>query len=392
VVDLTRVMAGPFASMMLSDLGADVVKVEAAGVGDVMRHMGGHKRGGFNAIFLGLNRGKRSISVDLTRSEGKEVVRDLASQADVFLENFRPGVCDAMDLGPDQVRGANPQLVYVSISGYGPESPASADPAYDTIVQGRSGMVARQRNGEIGQPDLVRSFLVDKITAFFAVQGVLAALYARERGGSGEHLCVPMMDAALYYLWPDSMTDQTFVGDGVTPGPLFSLANNLTETSNGYLTHMALSDRERAGVNRAVRRADLSDDPRFATTAALHASGSRHEYYEAVAEGFRALTTDEALHRLREEGVPCSGVAEPPEVVEDPHVIATGVLCEWDHPSAGRIRQPRHPVLYGGAPAPMRSGAPRIGQHTREVLVEAGYDVRDIDQLASEGILGGTDA
>jgi CoA:oxalate CoA-transferase len=195
VLDLSRVMSGPFASAMLADLGADVVKVEAAGAGDIMRHMGGHQRGGLNAIFLGLNRGKRSLAVDFRHPAGVELVRELASSADVLIENFRPGVCDSMGLGPDELLGANRRLVYVSISGFGTDSPSAAEPAYDTMIQGRSGLVARQKRGTSGTPDLVRSYVVDKVAGFFAVQAVLAALLARGGDGNGQFISVPMYDA-----------------------------------------------------------------------------------------------------------------------------------------------------------------------------------------------------
>jgi crotonobetainyl-CoA:carnitine CoA-transferase CaiB-like acyl-CoA transferase len=372
-------MAGPFASLMLADLGADVVKVEAKGMGDVMRYMGGHQRGGMNAIFLGLNRGKRSVSVDLSAETGRRMVRHLVAGADVFLENFRPGVCASMGLGADDLRAVDPELIYVSISGYGPDSPAAGEPAYDTMVQGRSGMVARQKRGHRGQPDLVRSFLVDKVSAFFAVQGILAALFVRQRGEGGQAISVPMLDAALYYLWPDSMTDLAFVGEGVTAGTLFPLAISLTETADGHLTHLALSDKERAGVNRAVGRSDLNEDARFATTASVNTSENLREYQEAISEAFLALSTEVALQRLRAEGVPCSAVVEPAGILDDEHVVATGVLQEWDHPRAGRVRQPRFPVHLDRTPACTRTGAPELGQHNDEVLEEIGLTNRGND-------------
>ena len=157
MLDLTRVLAGPFATAMLSDLGAEVTKVESSGAGDIMRHMGGHARGGTSAPFLSLNRGKQSLSVDLRSDAALDALREIAAQCDVFIENFRPGVCEALGLGHVALRAANPRLIYVSISGFGPSSPSKDEPAYDTIIQGRAGIVDRQRRGPKGEPDLVRS-------------------------------------------------------------------------------------------------------------------------------------------------------------------------------------------------------------------------------------------
>jgi crotonobetainyl-CoA:carnitine CoA-transferase CaiB-like acyl-CoA transferase len=385
VLDLSRVMSGPFASVMLSDLGADVVKVEVKGIGDVMRHMGGHHRADINAIFLGLNRGKRSISVDLRHPDGIAVVRDLAARSDVLLENFRPGVCASMGLGPDELITANPELVYVSISGYGTDSPASADPAYDTMIQGRSGMVDRQRRGRDGTPDLVRSFPVDKIAGFFAVQAVLAALYQRAGGGGGQHVSVPMFDASLYYLWPDGLTDLALAGDGVEAGTIFPLSQSLTMTADGHLTHMALSDKERAGVARAVGRPDLNGDPRFATTASWSRPENLAVYNRAVNDGFATLTTAEAMARLRAEGVPCAAVAGTDEILTDGHVVATGVIDEWDHPRVGRVRQPRFPVRFGNRPGSTGHTAPALGEHTVEVLSDWGIDDERSRELIESG-------
>jgi crotonobetainyl-CoA:carnitine CoA-transferase CaiB-like acyl-CoA transferase len=388
VLDLSRVMSGPFASTMLADLGADVVKVEAAGAGDIMRHMGGHARGGMNAVFLGLNRGKRSLAVDFRDPDAIELVRELASEADVFLENFRPGVCDAMRLGSDDLLAANPRLVYVSISGFGPDSPSAQEPAYDTMLQGRSGMVARQKRGRRGEPDLVRSYIVDKVAGFFAVQAVLAALLERTTSGTGQYVSVPMMDASLYYQWADGFTDLAFVGDGVRPGTIFPLSASLTQVADGYVTHLAMSDKERAGVARAVGRPDLNDDPRFASTSEWTKPENMREYYQAVSDGFRSLPTTVALDRLHAEGVPCAPIAEPAEVLADPHVVETGVIEEWEHERVGRVRQVRYPVRSANDVAPMARTAPALGEHSREVLEELGIAASRIDDLIARGAVG----
>ena len=385
LLDLTRVMSGPFASAMLSDLGAEVTKVESSGGGDILRHIGGHSRGGSNAIFLSLNRGKRSLSLDFRSPGATAALADMAASADVFLENFRPGVCDAMGLGHEVLRARNPRLVYVSISGFGPDSPARDEPAYDTIIQGRTGIVARQRRGERGKPDLVRSYVADKAAGFFATQAVLAALYARERTGDGAYVSVPMFDAALYYAWSDGMTDQTYLGDDVRPGTLFPLSQTLTQSSDGFLTHLALSDRERAGVARAVGRADLNEDPRFATAGSWSRPENLSVWATAVREGFAVMTTEEAILRLRAEDVPCSPVAEACDVLADEHVRGADVFDVWTDARAGEVRQPRLPVRFDNVAIPVGHTVPARGDHSVEVLRAYGIDDDRIAALIAAG-------
>ena len=387
VLDLTRVMSGPFASAMLCDLGAEVTKVESLGAGDIIRHMGGHSRGGLNAISVSLNRGKRSLSVDFRNAAAVEVLAELAAQCDVLIENFRPGVCDAMGLGAVALRATNPRLVYVSISGFGPQSPARDEPAYDTIIQGRTGMVSRQRQGTSGQPDLVRSYVVDKAAGFFAAQAVLAALYARERTGQGATISVPMFDAALYYMWSDGMTDQTFIGDGVRAGTIFPLSQTLTRTSDGFLTHLALSDRERAGVATAVGRDDLTLDPRFATAATWSRPEHLRVWSEAVRDGFLSLTTDEAMHRLRANDVPCARVSDPCDVVDDEHVHGTDVFDVWTDERVGELRQPRLPIRFDDVAMPVGHVVADRGQHSIEVLRSFGVADDRINALVAAGAI-----
>ena len=388
VLDLTRVMSGPFATLMLADLGADVVKVESRGSGDVMRHMGGHQRGGVAAIFLGLNRGKRSISVDLRRPEGQDLVRELSLGCDVLIENFRPGVCDDMGLGAERLRAGHPELIYISMSGFGPASPAAAEPAYDTMMQGRTGMVTRQRRGRVGRPDLVRSFAVDKITGFFAVQATLAALFARSRGAGGQTITIPMFDASLYYLWADSLTDLGFVGDDVQPGTLFPLSIDLTDAADGFLTHLAITDRERAAVARAVGRTDLTLDARFSSTKEWSKPENLRVYQQAIAEAFRGLSTAEAMARLRAEDVPCAAVAEPEDILADEHVRATGVLAEYEDAHAGRVRQPRYPTGFSTTAVVGHAGsAPTLGGDGPSILAEAGFDAARTEGLIRAGVI-----
>ena len=250
-------------------------------------------------------------------------------------------------------------------------------------------MVSRQRRGRNGRPDLVRSYAVDKIAGFFATQAVLAALLVRATSGAGQAVSVPMMDASLYYLWPDSLTDLTFVGEGVTPGTVFPLAMDLTECADGFITHLAIAPKERAGVARAIGRDDLNADPRFADQASAVRPENRRALAAAVAEGFRSLPANVALERLRAEDVPCAPIAEPADILADPHVTATGVLNEWDDPTAGRVRQPHYPAHFDDSAAVVSTGSPRLGAHGRAVLAEAGFDPVRIEALVADGVIAG---
>jgi len=388
ILDLTRILAGPLASVVLADLGADVVKVEPVRGGEVMRQIGGYRRNGFTAMFLSLNRGKRSLAVDLHDQRGQDLVRELAAEADVVLENFRPGAADAMGLGAERLRAANPDLIYISISGYGPDGPSAGDPAYDAIIQGRSGMIARQI-ATSGEPDLVQSFPIDKLAGLFAAQAVTSALYARATGAArGQTVQVPMLDTALFYLWPDVLSDLALVGEGVTPAELPARKITLTRTKDGYLTYTVMSLRERIALARAVNKPELNDDPRFTTMAGHSNPDNSRAFLAAIADGFSVLTTADALERLRTEKVSAGPVVAPEDVLADPQVLATGMIVESEHPTAGGFRQARLPLYFDATPAESAARpAPRCGEHTVEVLAAAGVSAARIAELRAAGVI-----
>jgi crotonobetainyl-CoA:carnitine CoA-transferase CaiB-like acyl-CoA transferase len=388
VVDLTRVFSGPFGSVMLADLGANVIKVEARQVGDVFRHMGGYQRGGLNGLFLGLNRGKRSIAVDLSTPEGQEVVRNLASDADVLMENFRPGVLSRLGLAPEVLHETNPRLIIASITGFGPDGPSAADPAYDPILQGRSGIVSRQKMSAEAEPDVVRSFVSDKLGGFFAAQSILAALVARANGASGQVISVSLLDASVYYMWADVMQEVTFVGEGVIPGRILAYQRFINETKDGYIVQAAVSLEDRQRLAIAVGRPELNEDPRYSTMREASKPDNYLSFNEEIAAALKTMTTADGLKRLRELDVAVAEVAEPADVLTDPHVQATGFVKEVEHPTAGTVRQPSYPASFT-VTAPQTAGpAPTLGQHTTEILKEAGFDDERIAALIDSGVVG----
>ena len=261
VLDLTTMVAGPVATMMLADQGAYVIKVETPN-GDLMRHLS-RGRNGMNASFLACNRNKRSLAVDLKTAHGREIIYKLIATADVLVHNFRPGAAERIGLGEDDVRAIRHDIIYVSISGFGERGPYAGQRAYDPIIQALSGLADIQRDRETRRPRMVRTIIADYTTALTAAQAITAALFARHRSGQGQHVRISMLDAMISYLWPEAMPSLTFVGDERDPSDGDVGPDLIFATQDRYITAGALSDDEWAGMCRALEREDLIDDPRF---------------------------------------------------------------------------------------------------------------------------------
>ncbi|GIR35311.1 MAG: hypothetical protein CM15mP49_06960 [Actinomycetota bacterium] len=288
ILDLTQVVSGPLTTMLLADQGADVLKVEPVdGLGDMTR-LPSFDKGGIGAFYMNNNRGKNSLSLDLSKEEGVEIIMELAKSADVFVQNFRPGAIERMGLGYEQLSAINPNLIYVSISGFGPTGPYSNRPVLDPVIQGICGVISRQLNPQIPFPDLVRNLYADKSTALTVAQATTAALLARERTGVGQHVEIPMVDACMYFFWPDGMMDLTMVDDDANGGILLSSVYNLTECSDGKI--MCISppqiNSEQEYALRLVTR--MGEDERFSSMAALAANPENFVLLgEMLAERFR---------------------------------------------------------------------------------------------------------
>jgi crotonobetainyl-CoA:carnitine CoA-transferase CaiB-like acyl-CoA transferase len=385
VIDISAVLSGPLATMLLADQGADVVKIEPPGLGDLLR-IGGYRRAGMNAFFLGANRGKRSIVLDLEQPRAREIVVDLVRTADVFVQNFRPGAIDRLGLGEPALRRVQPDLIYVSISGFGESGPYADRRVYDPVVQGLTGHVAVQENPEVPIRDLVRNAISDKSTSYTAAQAITAALFARERGAGGQHLRVPMLDSSLAFFWPDGMMAHALLGDDVEPGPTLYQVYRLTETADGQLIYFAASDAEVQGLFRALGRPELCDDARFTTAAARRAHAG--ELGAELFAEFPRWTTAELLERLVAEQVPCGPVHALEELLEDPQVSHNGTIRERAHPVYGRYREVRPAARFDRTAAPPGDPAPLPGEHADEILAELGYDAAGRATLRAEGVLG----
>jgi crotonobetainyl-CoA:carnitine CoA-transferase CaiB-like acyl-CoA transferase len=388
VVDLTSNVSGPLATMILADQGADVIKVETPDGGDHTR-AAANRRAGFSASFVNNNRNKRSIVLNLKTEGGRQALLRLAAEADVFVQNFRPGVAERLGVGENAVRTAAPSIVYVSISGFGEKGPYAARPAYDPVIQGFSGLATVQAGSDEARPRLLRTILPDKLTAITASQAITAALLARERTGEGQHVRLSMLEAVLAFLWSSDMGSQTFIGGEPAQQEAASTIDLIYETADGYITVAALTDRQWAGLARAVDRPEWLEDDRFKTSAL------RQQHIEArlqlTQEALLARPAAEWLERLTAAQVPCGPVLTRSEVIRHPQVEALELVVETEHEKAGRLRQARAAARFSRTPTEIRRGAPALGEHTYEILSELGYSLAEIAELGGTGLPAAAD-
>ena len=382
IIELSTMITDSLAAMMLAEQGARVIKIEPIEQGDPMRYIGTSK-GGMSGLFANCNRGKESIRVNLKASDGQALVQRLAGDADLLLHNFRPGVMDPLGLGSEALRQLNPRLVYVAISGFGTEGPLRRAPAYDPVVQAHSGIAATQGPDA---PVFVRNLMCDKITAYTACQAATAALLERERSGEGQHIDLSMLDASLFFLYPDGFMNHTLLDEDAEWQPLLSdLIYDLTLTKDGALTISASTDAQRLGVYRALDREDLAADPRFASMELLLANMA--EYREILSEAFAALETDELLERLQANDVPCAKCLTRDDVVEDVQLAANETFQIVDHPHMGRLRAVASPARFGGERLGPGSPSPGHGEHTVAVFEGLGVDPEQIERLIRAGVI-----
>jgi crotonobetainyl-CoA:carnitine CoA-transferase CaiB-like acyl-CoA transferase len=366
VLDFSAVVSGPLCTQILGDLGADVVKIEGPG-GDTTRRLGPPFQGGLTPLFAHCNRNKRSVVLDLKQEQDRATARRLAHTADVLVENFRPGVAERLGIGYDALAAENPGLVYVAISGFGPDGPYAQQPAYDMLIQALSGMAPEM--GEPGRPKLVRNLLADKTSALTAAYATLAALFARERDPErrGQRIDVPMLDAYAAFGLVDGLGYHTFPPVGEIPADVIGPnVYRAWETRDGHVAVLVLEDHQFRALCRAIDRADLIDDPRCANllTRIQHAGELFGELGRAIAR----FTTRELIERARQHQAPVAPVHDVAGFVADPQVAHNGTILEIEDPDAGTVRLLRPPVRYSRTPASVRRRPPRLGEHTAAVV------------------------
>ncbi len=386
IIDLTSMISGPVATMMLADQGADVIKVEALS-GDLVRGAGPN-RSGITSTFISSNRSKRALSVDLKTDEGTEILSKLIKTADVLVQNFRPGTLARMGFGEQAVRALRQDIIYVSISGFGEQGPYAHQRVYDPVIQALSGLASIQAEGETGRPKMIRTIIPDKTTALTAAQAITAALFARERSGEGQHIRLAMLDTMVAYLWPEGMAGFTLVGREVKAARAQLSPDLIFQTTDGYITAGAMSNKEWQGMCKALGHLEWLEDERFKTVNDRAVNATERLNLTA-----QVLATDSCAHWLElldAEGVPCAPVLSREEVIEHDQIKANDLIHEYDHPVAGRIRQPRPAAQFDKTPSAMHRHAPTLGEHNSEILLELGYPADEIEALRQQGVLGGT--
>ncbi len=371
VLDFSIALTGPYAASLLADQGAEVIKVERPGIGDIARFVGVMVNG-MSALYLVCNRGKRSIALDLQTPEGVDIARRLAAEADVVIENFRPGVMERLGLGYEALRADNPDLVYASLSGFGDVGPYRDRSVYDTVMQAYGGIAANQADPDDGVPTFLRQTVADKVTALYATQAITAALFARAQGRGGQHVKLSMADAVVSFLWADAAGNEVMMdADGSQPSS-FVAGFQPMAFSDGWGIVTPTSDHDFAGMCKAL---DVEgwDDPRIATV------GERIKNRDVLAPVMDMvyamaanLTMEEATVRFERERVPFAMILTPDQLTRDAHAVAMGLFVEADHEVVGRTRLPRHPAQFGATPATLTGDSPSLGQHTDEILTELG--------------------
>ncbi|MCZ6889466.1 MAG: CoA transferase [Gammaproteobacteria bacterium] len=384
VLDLTSMISGPIATMMLADPGADVSKIEPL-TGDLVRHMG-RPVGGFTSVFLSANRSKRSLALDLKSEGGMRIIKRLIPSADVFVQNFRPGAIERMGLGEPVVRGLKPDIVYVSISGFGETGPYAHKRVYDPVIQALSGLADIQMDADSGRPKMVRTIIPDKTTAVTAAQAMTAALFYRERTGKGQHVKLAMLDAMIAYLWPEGMARYTFVEDELRPMGGERSPDLIYQTQDGYITAGAISDSEWQGMCTALDRPEWADDERFKSTNARVINGKLRR--ELTAEVLLTGTSAHWLERLDANNVPSAPVLGRHEVITHEQVTTNEMIEEFDHPVVGRIRQARPAARFDVSPSAVQRPAPVLGGDSAEILKDLGFADAEVETLAQAGAVG----
>ena len=385
VLDLTAIYSGPICTSILGDHGADIIKIEPP-AGDTMRGAGRHSLHGVNGPFAMLNRNKRSLVLDLSTEQGKTTFERMIKQADVVVENFRPGVLERMGFGWSHLHEANPRLVYCSITGLGSDGPYSHRRVYDAVVQAISGFATLQADPRETRPEMVNTLICDKITALAASQNICSALYAREQTGLGQHVQVSMLDTSLFFLWPDSMSNFTFVDREIDGAHSASHRYFVRETKDGYVVTMPVKRGEWQGLFTALELDNLLlDDERFNTPQARRANSAI--FQEMLNNAYKNFTTAELVKRFDEQQVPYAEVNSRADVVRDPQISAMGALVEFEHPFGGKMRQPRPTGRFSNTQTDLFRPSPDLGEHSAEVLREYGFSDEEVGELIDQQVI-----
>jgi crotonobetainyl-CoA:carnitine CoA-transferase CaiB-like acyl-CoA transferase len=371
VVDMSVMISGPLAGMTLADQGAEVIKVESPGLGDMMRYLGSQKNG-ITGIYALHNRGKKSLVVDLKKPEGTEVLRSLVATADVLIQNFRPGAVERLGFGYEAVRSINPDIVYVSIAGFGADGPSSNRRVYDNVIQAASGLASVQTDAATGKPAIFKHLICDKVTAYTVAQAITAALFARERGAGGQHITISMLDAAIAFTWPDCAMDVALLDEDALRTATISSVYSAMEFKDGYATSSVVTQSEFEGYCAALGVPDVPQDERFKDREARAINAAA--LTKIVQRQLATISVHEFLEGALIHDVPASGLNTLVTVVDDPQVIHNETFFIREHPQAGTMREVRNAPRFKGTPTKMQPPAPAMGAHSNEIVSSLGLD------------------
>ena len=364
ILELSSIVTASLATMILCDQGAEVIKVEPTGIGDSMRYLGTQK-GGFSAIFANCNRGKLSLNLDLKDADELNILLKLVEESDIFISNYRPGVNEKLGLGLEVLRKINPNIIYVSISGFGETGPLSKAPAYDHVIQGMSGATSIQSSE--GNPAYMKTLICDKITGYTACQALTAALFKRERTGKTSYITLSMLDAAIFFLWPDGMMNETLLDkDVIKAPPLSSTYTSLIPAKDGFFTIAAMTDDQWYGIFDAINKPEFKSDSRFISASAR--SQNMNELLKESLFRFQDFTVDEAIEALRNNDVPCSPYVPRDEVINQPQVIASNTIFQMESPHQGKLNAVSHPAIFDGHRLKVEKAAPSLGQDRDKII------------------------
>jgi len=385
VVDMTTVLMGPYATQMLGDYGADVIKVESLD-GDVTRQIGPTRHPGMGPVFLNTNRSKRSICLDLKKPAGRDAVLRLIATADVLVYNVRPQAMARLQLGYDVVSKINPRLIYAGVFGFGQDGPYAAKPAYDDLIQGGSALAHLMAIGGDGTPRYVPNALVDRIVGITAVGAILASVVHRERSGRGQRVDIPMLETMAGFVMGDHMGGLTYEPPLDKGGYARHLSPDRRpyQTADGYICVIVYNDKQWESFFTATGRDDLRSNPKFATFAARAASID--DVYAELARILRERTTAEWSELLNKADIPTLPMHDLESILTDPHLVATNFFPVVEHPTEGTIRSMRVSATWSETPADPARLAPGLSEHGEQILKEAGFSMAEIAAMVRDGV------
>ena len=381
IIDLTSMVSGPMGAMMLADQGAEVIKVEPI-AGEQLRHMAA-PHNGVNPVFYSCNRGKKSLAIDLKSKEGKQILIKLIKDSDVLMQNFRPGTTDRMGFGYEAMKKINPNLVYLSISGFGDKGPYAQSRVYDPVIQALSGATDIQADRNTGTPKMFRVVIADKVTSLTAAQAISSALYARERTAKGQHIKLSMLDSVIAFFWPEGMSGLVFKKNEFDVRKLQGSQDLIYEAKDRYITAGAVSDAEWTGMCNALNMQQLINDERFATSAARVINAEERK--KITGQEIKKWQSNDILSRFQEEGVPSAPLLDRMELMNHEQIIKNQTILRQEYEGFGEVRQARPAAHFEDTPSEISRPAPKLGEHGEEILNSIGISESVRKKLVDEG-------